>query len=165
MTGENNVWLFDADGNKRGTVSLGADVNWIRAMGSGKDGKMYLCYYTSNGDTVLCDIDFDGKKTGNTYENYPSSNSNALVPGIEKDFMAQDGNRVYEYDVKSQTSTELFTWLDSDINGNTVENFWGLEDGRIMGVASEWERWRRCPRRRRFSSAASTVIPISSPQR
>ncbi len=139
VTGENNVWLFDADGNKRGTVSLGADVNWIRAMGSGKDGKMYLCYYTSNGDTVLCDIDFDGKKTGNTYENYPSSNSNALVPGIEKDFMAHDGNRVYEYDVKSQTSTELFTWLDSDINGNTVENFWGLEDGRILAVASDWE--------------------------
>ena len=139
VTGENNVWLFDADGNKRGTVSLGADVNWIRAMGSGKDGKMYLCYYTSNGDTVLCDIDFDGKKTGNTYENYPSSNSNALVPGIEKDFMAQDGNRVYEYDVKSQTSTELFTWLDSDINGNTVENFWGLEDGRILAVTSDWE--------------------------
>ena len=139
VTGENNVWLFDADGNKRGTVSLGADVNWIRAMGSGKDGKMYLCYYTSNGDTVLCDIDFDGKKTGNTYENYPSSNSNALVPGIEKDFMAQDGNRVYEYDVKSQTSTELFTWLDSDINGNTVEKFWGLEDGRILAVASDWE--------------------------
>lgn len=139
VTGENNVWLFDADGNKRGTVSLGADVNWIRAMGSGKDGKMYLSYYTSNGGTVLCDIDFDGKKTGNTYENYPSSNSNALVPGIEKDFMAQDGNRVYEYDVKSQTSTELFTWLDSDINGNTVENFWGLEDGRILAVASDWE--------------------------
>ncbi len=139
VTGENNVWLFDADGNKRGTVSLGADVNWIRAMGSGKDGKMYLCYYTSNGDTVLCDIDFDGKKTGNTYENYPSSNSNALVPGIDKDFLAQDGNRVYEYDTKSQTSTELFTWLDSDINGNTVENFWGLEDGRILAVASDWE--------------------------
>lgn len=139
VTGENNVWLFDADGNKRGTVSLGADVNWIRAMGSGKDGKMYLSYYTSNGGTVLCDIDFDGKKTGNTYENYPSSNSNALVPGIEKDFMAQDGNRVYEYDVKSQTSTELFTWLDSDINGNTVENFWGLEDGRILAVTSDWE--------------------------
>ena len=139
VTGENNVWLFDADGNKRGTVSLGADVNWIRAMGSGKDGKMYLCYYTSNGDTVLCDIDFDGKKTGNTYENYPSSNSNALVPGIDKDFLAQDGNRVYEYDTKSQTSTELFTWLDSDINGNTVEKFWGLEDGRILAVASDWE--------------------------
>ena len=139
MTGENNVWLFDADGNKRGTVSLGADVNWIRAMGSGKDGKMYLSYYTSNGGTVLCDIDFDGKKTGNTYENYPSSNSNALVPGIDKDFLAQDGNRVYEYDTKSQTSTELFTWLDSDINGNTVEKFWGLEDGRILAVASDWE--------------------------
>ena len=87
----------------------------------------------------MCDIDFDGKKTGNTYENYPSSNSNALVPGIDKDFLAQDGNRVYEYDTKSQTSTELFTWLDSDINGNTVENFWGLEDGRILAVTSDWE--------------------------
>ena len=69
VTGEANIWLFDADGNNRGTVALGSDINWIRSMGRGKDGKMYICYYGSNGDTALCDIDFDGKKVGNTYEN------------------------------------------------------------------------------------------------
>ena len=51
----------------------------------------------------------------------------AVHAAVHKDFLAQDGNRVYEYDTKSQTSTELFTWLDRDINGNTVEKFWGLE--------------------------------------
>lgn len=139
VAGDANIWLFDADGNKRGTVTLGSDVNWVRAMGSGKDGKMYICYYSSNGGNSLSDIDFDGKKVGNTYENFPGSNSNTLVPGIEKDFLSQDGSRVYEYDVKSQTATELFSWLDSDINGNYVQGFWGLEDGRILAVTRDYE--------------------------
>ncbi len=139
VTGEANIWLFDADGNNRGTVALGSDVNWIRAMGRGKDGKMYICYYGSNGDTALCDIDFDGKKAGNTYENFHSGNNNTLVAGIEKDFLTQDGSRVYEYDLKSQTSTELLSWLDSDINGSNVQGFWGLEDGRILAVTTGYE--------------------------
>ena len=139
VTGEANIWLFDADGNKRGTVALGSDVNWIRSMGRGKDGKMYICYYGSNGSTTLCDIDFDGNKTGNTYENFLSGNNNKLVAGIEKDFLTQDGSRVYEYDLKSQTSTELFSWLDSDINGSNVQGFWGLEDGRILAVTTDYE--------------------------
>ncbi len=137
VSGDSNIWLFDADGNKRGSVSVG-DGNWIRSMGSGKDGKMYICYY-NNGNSVLSDIDFDGKKTGGTYENFPSGNSDRLKPGIDKDFLVQDGSKVYEYDVKSQKAEELFTWLDSDINGNYVQSFGLLEDGRILAVTSDWE--------------------------
>ena len=33
-------------------------------------------------DLLKCDIDFDGKKTGNTYENYPSSKRDALLIGL-----------------------------------------------------------------------------------
>ncbi len=140
VAGDANIWLFDAEGNKQGTVSLGSDSTWIRAMGIGKDDKMYVCYHSSSGNGYnLSDIDFDGKKIGETYENFPSGNSDKLVPGIEKDFLTQDGNKVYEYDLKSQLSKELFTWLDSDINGNNVQNFNVLEDGRILAVIQDWE--------------------------
>ncbi len=41
--------------------------------------------------------------------------------------------------MKSQTSTELLSWLDSDINGSNVQGFWGLEDGRILAVTTDYE--------------------------
>ncbi|MCI8542239.1 extracellular solute-binding protein [Acetatifactor aquisgranensis] len=136
VSGDTNVWLFDAEGRNQGTISL--DSGGIRAMGCSKDGKMYVCYYGNDG-YELADIDFEGKKVGSTYDNFPSGNSNRLVPGIDKDFLVHDGRTVYEYDTKKQAAEELFTWLDSDINGNYVQNFGVLEDGRILAVTMDWE--------------------------
>ena len=139
VSGDSVIWLFEQDGRKQGSVSLDAGGNgWIRSMGRGKDGRVYVCYYNNNG-YELTDIDFEGRKTGDTYENFPNGNNDRLVPGIDKDFLVQDGSRVYEYDIKSQTAEELFSWLDSDINGNYVQNFWALEDGRILAVTMDWE--------------------------
>lgn len=139
VSSDAKVLLFDQEGRSQGAVSLDAGGNgWIRSMGTGRDGKVYVCYYNNDG-YELADIDFEGKKTGGTYQNFPSGNSNSLVPGIEKDFLVQDGSRMLEYDLKSQTATELFTWLDSDINGNYVQNFGVLEDGRILAVVMDWD--------------------------
>nr|WP_321152363.1 extracellular solute-binding protein [uncultured Acetatifactor sp.] len=133
------ILLFNAEGKNQGKVSLDSAGNgWIRSMGAGKDGKMYVCYYNGN-DYVLSDIDFDGKKVGGTYENFPDGNNERLIPGIDKDFLVQNGSKVYEYDVKSQKAEELFSWLDSDINGSSVQNFGVLEDGRILVILMDWE--------------------------
>ncbi len=139
VSSDAKVLLFDQEGRSQGAVSLDAGGNgWIRSMGTGRDGKVYVCYRSNDG-YELADIDFQGKKTGGTYENFPGGNNNTLVPGIEKDFLVQDGSRVLEYDLKSQTATELFTWLDSDINGNYVQNFGVLGDGRILAVVMDWD--------------------------
>lgn len=137
ISGDGKIWLFDGEGNRKGEVSLSSN-GWIRSMGCGKDGKMYACYYDNDG-YVLSEIDFDGKTTGATYENFPSGNSERLVPGIEKDFLVQDGQFVYEYDMKSQSVEELFSWLDSDINGNYVQGYGAMEDGRLLAIIQDWE--------------------------
>ncbi len=139
ISGDSNIWLFDQDGRNQGSVSLDTSGNgWIRSMGRGKNGKVYVCYYNNDGYD-LADIDFEGKKTGNTYDDFPAGNGDRLVSGIDRDFLVQDGSRVFEYDTESQTSEELFSWLDSDINGYNVQNFWALEDGRILAVTMDWE--------------------------
>lgn len=139
IAGDSLIWLFDQDGRNQGSVSLDSGGSgWIRGVGRGKDGKVYVCYYNNDGYD-LADIDFEGKKTGNIYENFPAGNGGRLVAGIDKDFLVQDGSRVYEYDIRTQTTEELFSWLDSDINGNYVQNFWALEDGRILAVTMDWE--------------------------
>lgn len=143
ITSNSLVWLYDDEGNYQGTVRPDSSAGgWINSIGCGKDGKVYVCSYSYDGTSsgyVLTEIDFDNKKAGETYSDFPGNGNSNLIPGIEKDFLAHNGSTVYEYDLSTQTKEVLFDWLDSDINGNYVSCFSALEDGRILAVYSDWE--------------------------
>lgn len=132
------IKLYDSECNYRGEIPL--TDSWINDMKTGRDGKVYGTYYkrgSGSGGYCLAEIDFDGRKFGTVYENFPSSGN--VLPGIEKDFLAGDNVSVYEYDMASQTYETLFTWLDSDINGSYVQNMDVLEDGRLAVVIQDWD--------------------------
>lgn len=137
---QGEVALFDAEGNAAGTFSLGSGDIYIQQACKGSDGKMYVVYTVYDGSgssTFLADIDFEGKKTGTTYENFPGSTRH-IVADPEGDFLVSDDNSVYSYDLKKQEKTKLFDWLDSDINGSYVQAFGLLEDGRLAAVYEDW---------------------------
>lgn len=140
LAGNDQIWLFDGEGNYKNSISLASmgDV-WLNQLGSSNDGKVYISYRSYNGDSrtsVLAEIDFEGGKIGESYEDVPGDN---FGPGLEKDFLVWDGNAVYEYDLKKKQKELVLEWLDSDINGNTVRSFGTLEDGRIVAVIEDWE--------------------------
>ncbi len=134
------VRLFDGQGNYQGEVSTGE--SWINSMGKGKDGKIYVSYYdntSADGGMVIADIDFAAKKLGEAKENFPSGNGgNILSAGAEKDFLINDGTKLSEYDLSTQTSEEILDWLDSDINGQYVNSVGALSDGRIVAIVNDW---------------------------
>lgn len=131
------VLLFDGEGNHKGKVSPEIGIGGILSMGCGKDGRMYVTYYKDkSGSCELAEIDFDGKKTGATYPDFPGS---SVVPGIQRDFLVNNGSQVCEYDMKSWEQEELFSWMDSDIAGMYVQNFGVLDDGRILAVIMDWQ--------------------------
>lgn len=137
-TSNDKIRLFDENGNYVGDVQTDS---WINSMGQGKDGKMYASYYdnvSTDGSYILAEIDFVGKKLGASYKNFYGGNTNTLIPGIEKDFLVQDGTKVYEYEMASQTSTELFNWVDCDINGSYVNNMSVTDDGKIIVLMDDW---------------------------
>lgn len=140
LAGNDQIWLFDGEGNYKNTISMATvgDV-WLNQLGSSKDGKVYVSYSSYTGDSrssVLAEIDFEGGKLGETYEDFPGDN---FGPGLEKDFLIGDSNAVYEYDLNKKQKELVLEWLDSDINGNTVRTFGTLEDGRIVAVIEDWE--------------------------
>lgn len=137
---ENAVLLFNSEGEEQGMVEISD--GWINTIGLGKDGKVYFCYYdysSNTGGMVLSEIDFAGKKIANTYKNLPGMNGNGLSAGLEKDFLVNDGTKVYEYDLASQTYEELFSWLECDINGSYVDYFGATEDGNLLAIIRDWE--------------------------
>lgn len=137
---DSQILLFDAEGNFGGMITLDSGV-WMRGMGVGKDGKMYVSMDQSGSNmAVLREIDFEGKTLGQTYNNFVSGNSDgSLAVGVEKDFMNYDSTGLYEYDMETQTAEMLFDWLDCDIEGSYVNLVHALEDGRIMAATYNYE--------------------------
>lgn len=142
LPADSKIWLFDAEGNSCGAAEMNAGGNsWINSSGVGRDGKAYICYYSYDGNSSsynLTEVDFDKRALGTTYANFPGGNGELLSAGVEKDFIVHNGSTVYEYDMETQTSEELFDWLDSDINGSFVQAVGVLEDGRILAIIQDW---------------------------
>ncbi|MCM1089640.1 MAG: extracellular solute-binding protein [Butyrivibrio sp.] len=133
------VYLFDAEGNHDGTVSLDSRGS-VRDIGRGKDGKVYLSMYNMNGAGMsLNEIDYEGRKLGQSYDGFISNGNIGITEGLTKDFIGTDNTSVYEYDMASQSSEKLFDWLDSDIDGNTVQFLKPLSDGRLMVISTDWQ--------------------------
>lgn len=147
-SGDSGIFLFDAEGSYKGTVSIGSAGNsYIRAMGCGSDGKIYVSVYNydeSGSSTNLSEVDFDGKKLGASYADFPGGNSETLTAGENDSFIVTDDRTVYEYSLSTQTRTALFDWLDSDINGNNVRGIGVMKDGRILAVINDWESNDNC---------------------
>lgn len=142
LPADSKIWLFDAEGNSCGAVDMSTGGNsWINSSGIGRDGKAYVSFYSydeNSSSYSLSEIDFDKRAMGASYANFPGASGETISAGVEKDFIVQDGTSVYEYDMATQTAEKLFDWLDSDINGNYVQNIGVLEDGRILAVSQDW---------------------------
>lgn len=140
LCAESTILLFNSEGEEQGSVNTSD--GWISALGLGKDGKAYCAYYdysANSGGTVLAEIDFAGKKIANTYGNLPGMNGNGFSVGIEKDFLVNDGSRVYEYDMASESYEELFSWLECDINGNYVQYMGVTGGGALVAIIRDWD--------------------------
>lgn len=132
------IRLYDSEGVYQGKVET--EDNWINSAVRGKDGKVYIMYDYWSGEEsgfVAAEIDFGGRKLGSTHAMPESADS--VTAGLEKDFLINDRNRLYEYDLADETWEEILNWVDCDIMGDYVQLVCPTEDGRLMAVISDWE--------------------------
>lgn len=133
---EEGIRLFGKDFSYQGEVSA---EGWINSLCMGADGKIYGVYYdntSEEGGYCISEIDFAGKKWGETYKNFPYGQD--IAAGEESNFIVRGNYSVYTYDLESQTSEKLFDWLDSDINGDYVNSFSVLENGQMIAAINDW---------------------------
>jgi ABC-type glycerol-3-phosphate transport system substrate-binding protein len=129
------VWLYQGSGAYQGKIDFN---NYCSGMGTGKDGKVYIQYY-SDIALELAEIDFAGKKVGQTYSNVPQLYDSNLTAGMNGDFLINSGSGLVEYDLATQTYQKILDWVDSDISGNSILLYGALPDGRIIVVDSTWD--------------------------
>lgn len=134
--GDSKCYLFDKDGKYVGSIDVtdGSD-SYLNSFGLAKNGKVYASYYSYNGngsEDILAELDFEGRKVSKTYGHFVSGyGSQSLVSASETTFLCNEGTSVYEYDMTNESSTRLFNWLDSDLNGQYIQDMVVGEDGLI----------------------------------
>ena len=112
--------------------------NWINSMLTLTNGNVAVSYYGGDGIT-LQEIDPATKSLGKTYHNLPNAYNN-FVAGGENKVLMMGNSRLYEYDIESETSTELLNWINCDVDGDYIRSVSMLEDGRILAISVDWSQ-------------------------
>lgn len=140
---DSKILLLNQEGEKQGEVS--PDNGWIDTMVQGNDGKVYVSCYENGGtaNRVLAAVDWKEKKLGEPLRNFPAGNgantgANDVAVGQDNLFYVNDGNKIYRYDASAQTSEEVCSWLDSDINGSYVDFYGVTGNGGILAIIRDW---------------------------
>ncbi len=138
--GNSIVWMYDKAGQRIGDIKL-SENSWMQSMGTTKEGKVvFITYSDTDTGLVIHELDPVAKAIGKTYKkNVPNTYGNtSIVPGLEKGILLNDESGVIEYDFETETATELFDWIDSDINRDSVNFFTALSDGRIFAITRDY---------------------------
>ena len=121
-------YVFNSDGTFDKTIPTDAD--WINSMCVTGEGKLLYTYYGMQGMEVA-EIDTRTGAKGDTYKNIPDMNGKIKDAGNGK-LLVAGASKLYEYDLTTQESVELLAWLDSNIDGNYIQDFEVMDDGRIV---------------------------------
>lgn len=143
LFGLSHIFLYDRDWEYQGEVAglENTGMNYIWASAKGRDGKVYFTRQPSlqpSGEWLLAEVNFDDKKIGTVYKGFPEiieGKSNFfLVPGVQHDFLVNDGEYLYGYRMESQTTERILKWANLNISGNRVVHFCELESGDILAI-------------------------------
>ncbi|MBO5284071.1 MAG: extracellular solute-binding protein [Lachnospiraceae bacterium] len=137
-TGNSYVVAIDAEGNTLAKIDCNAD--WVSSIGVTQDDTVLISRYsnTSSGMEVV-EVDVAGKALGRVHSNMPSSyNSDSLNPTADGGLLVNDGSKLWKYDLETETSEEILTWTDCNINGNYISMIEIMEDGRIAVLSENW---------------------------
>lgn len=137
---EAGMYLFDENGNPKGTVKPELKVNdiYFCSFSRGSDGKVYLSDgNTTDDSTTLYEVDFEAGKLGAEYPDFPSNGRNPSC-GSGGNMLTFDNTAVYKYNLKEQKKETVFEWGDSGINVSFVTAVGELSNGSIAVVYQDW---------------------------
>lgn len=143
IIGDATLWMFDSEGNPAGETGFGGAMGgYVNDFFCGLDGNVYASVNTYGEDgmsTSLYVVDFASKKMEEKYADFPMGRNNgSLIQNADGKFLTNNGLAVQIYDPETSEEEVLFTWLDSDINGESVRSFSAMPDGRIAVVYQDW---------------------------
>lgn len=90
-------------------------------------------------ESSICPIDIETLEIGEKIERPANSWSFSTSYDEAYDFYYEYNGSLYGYKQQEKVSEQVVSWLDCDVNSNSLYSTIPLEDGRILGVLYEWD--------------------------
>lgn len=131
--GSQTIYVFDGQGAKKFEMTLTGWANSLVRLG---DGTVAITTYESTG-SVLKPID---PVTADWKESIPMPMNvwNAYPGAGEYLVFFSDGNNLYGYKEGAAESEKLLSWINCDIDGNSINTMTILPDGRVACITSQF---------------------------
>ena len=131
-SGMNKVYVLSGDGKL--LCSLEPDQNvYINTLITFKDGGVGIVSSDQNGKSTIRQINAAGKTWGQSNE-LTVNISDASAGSKDYDFCYNDGSSLYGYDIAAKKNESIVTWINSDVDGNTISFCRLLDDGNIFAI-------------------------------
>lgn len=138
--GNNYVWVFDKEGNHISDIKIQSDsqYSYINAMGILPDGRIAIAQDGSQ-DMEIKAYNEQTKSFSDTYKNLPPNCWNTDIgSGISGGVLLQGSEALYEYDLGTQTYTEILNWIDCDMNPDYIEFVSAMSEDCIAAYTRDW---------------------------
>lgn len=120
-----NLYVLDPNGELSFTLTT---TNWFDAVNIAADGTAVVSFYGDNG-RELCKIDKAAKDFGESLKFQEASVYYQIIEAGNTgyDFLLNDNNVLYGYDLSTGEKTPILNWLDCDIDGTNTYNFCAID--------------------------------------
>jgi ABC-type glycerol-3-phosphate transport system substrate-binding protein len=137
IASDKKIYTFSVKDGKKGETYK--NDSYIEAFFRTDDGKMYISDYSDDKTGVK---EFD-PETGNfgsliDFGDYSIYNMD-IQDGEGNVVYINDSGKVYSFDLSTGTIKEEFSWINSDIDGDSVSAYYPMEEGKILVVTSSYD--------------------------
>lgn len=139
LSGDSKIYVIDKEGKKLFDIPV---ETWVNNMFVSKEGDVYVNMYGNSGVMELRPVDTQTRSLGtalegNVFGTYGGMGNSIFHKGVNESLLISCDSKVASYDFATNTRTELFDWLDADINSDDITAFGELSDGRFWVLLNE----------------------------
>lgn len=124
------IWIFDGEGNRTGKLLC---ETWVEAMFMLPDGKVAAAMREGENGGNFKEIEAATGTFKKTYGNLPEP-GRYFAGASDHTILMTGKDKVYQYDLTTETYEELFRFRDCDVEMSRLCGFGVLSDGRILAV-------------------------------
>lgn len=129
-----NAYLFDDTGKLSDTVDLSDAGGQLYRLG--EDRFAVIGYNQATNQQMLKELDLETKKLTDVSA-MPISIS-GLYPGFgDYDYLYRVSDAIFGMKKDATEGEKLFSWMDCDVNSNNIDQFYFMDDGRIVAIEQD----------------------------
>ncbi len=142
LLSEQTLYMFDAQGNPVGQTEMSDNGGYVQNAFVGKDGNLLIVSYNNDWTKMFLQVYNFQKKAFEENIDLPGNLTNyGMRAGVNYDLILTNSLGLYGYNIGDKEVTPLLSYINSDINGDTMDLIMEAGENRFICSYRDEENW------------------------